>query len=676
MDEHNRPTRDPWLAVNLSLVLPGLGQLYAGARKRGALLVLASVAAYAGLHWTIFSPGGDLTDIAVVLGATAALVVASLFDAHRCARKANSPAAEQARKQGKDPYLAVFLTRLLPGLGHLYAGRPAAGIVLLLILAALCVLPVPKRGEIAMLLLWPVYVAAACLWAFAAGLRGRQRGTAGIWLLSGLIAGGGLGVIGGALLARRYVVEAFHVPTGGMAPTLRGLHVERSCPACGFRCAVGARPSPGGGHAGPVSAVCPNCGREHATPRQTQVREGDRVFVWKCFRPFQALRGWDVVVFRYPQDRRAKHVKRLAGLPGQMLEIVHGDVYVRQGADLNGDGTIDEADFRQADAEGRWPWRILRKPPKTQQALWRPVFDSDLRPDASVGGPPASVVWQPADKEAWDLTGEGGRTFRFLGSKAAAELRLSAPRERFAPGLAYSPPPAGAPDLKSVVYDLRLSLTATTRDPGAQLGMHLNCFEHHFRAWVADGWAALEHGQAGPDGRIPWKRLHAAKAVLTADHAHRLAFTHRDGRAALEVDGREVLATTDETYPLGRGQVVQTVQRLLESGQDLPAPSVAILARGGRSELRHVRLERDVYYTFANVWEGERRTRRPGYGTMGNPIVLRRYAADPARDELFVLGDNSTASLDSRFYGPVPAGDVIGLAYKRYWPLERFGPVP
>jgi signal peptidase I len=44
--------------------------------------------------------------------------------------------------------------------------------------------------------------------------------------------------------------------------------------------------------------------------------------------------------------------------------------------------------------------------------------------------------------------------------------------------------------------------------------------------------------------------------------------------------------------------------------------------------------------------------------------------------ELFVMGDHRHESSDSRAFGPIAVGHVIGRAWLRYWPLDSFGILP
>jgi signal peptidase I len=56
-------------------------------------------------------------------------------------------------------------------------------------------------------------------------------------------------------------------------------------------------------------------------------------------------------------------------------------------------------------------------------------------------------------------------------------------------------------------------------------------------------------------------------------------------------------------------------------------------------------------------------------------LIKRVEAVDAPSRTLVLLGDNRSASTDSRVFGPVPSRSVVGRAVFRYWPPGREGRV-
>lgn len=64
------------------------------------------------------------------------------------------------------------------------------------------------------------------------------------------------------------------------------------------------------------------------------------------------------------------------------------------------------------------------------------------------------------------------------------------------------------------------------------------------------------------------------------------------------------------------------------------------------------------------------------FGTFGTSLPgMGSNVCRIHENSYFVVGDNATNSLDSRFYGPIPCASIIGRATKTYWPIARAGDI-
>jgi signal peptidase I len=204
--------------------------------------------------------------------------VLALFDAHRCTRRGNDPGFESERRQAKDAWLAVFLTRaVLPGVGHMYAGRILQGVLVLVGFIAVVGL-VSLWDAVSWLahVLGAAAVALACLLAYRIETVRRAEGSGtflGVGVLIGVVALAG-NVLPGVLRAR--VVQAFRQSSESMSPTLK---------------------------------------------------PGDFVFVGKS-KAYVPGRG-DVVAFTFPLDPTKDFLKRVVAIPGDTL-VIRGRVLERR----------------------------------------------------------------------------------------------------------------------------------------------------------------------------------------------------------------------------------------------------------------------------------------------------------------------------------------------------------
>ena len=114
--------KEPWVAVTLSWAVPGLGQYYAFRTKKGIIFYLLVESSLFFAFWCVISRNGNTLLGYLLFLVSLILAFFSLVDAYWTARKQNSATFEGVRQTTKDPFLAVFLSWLVPGLGMGYFG--------------------------------------------------------------------------------------------------------------------------------------------------------------------------------------------------------------------------------------------------------------------------------------------------------------------------------------------------------------------------------------------------------------------------------------------------------------------------------------------------------------------------------------------------------------------------
>ena len=274
---------EPWLAVNLSMFFPGIGQLYAGEKLRGIGFVCTEGVLIAIATWSIFSPTGNTVTGLGCLVPIAIVYILNLFDAYACGSKQPTvQTAEKIPRTHKDPWFAVFLSRILPGLGQLYIEKAIVGGFLL---SSIILVSGLANIFSNLLIFVPIISAVACYHAFVTFGRHLRPKQSLITVITALVFA--FGIVTSYLPTWiQQKIELFEIPSKSMLPTLQ---------------------------------------------------VGDKVFVNKSS-SYSPQRG-DLVVFRVPQAARILQteaekkdeqffIKRVIGQPGQVVRIAEGVVYL------------------------------------------------------------------------------------------------------------------------------------------------------------------------------------------------------------------------------------------------------------------------------------------------------------------------------------------------------------
>ena len=272
-------TKDPWLAVNLSMFYPGLGQIYAGNWLRGlSLFALQSLCLGIGF-WSILSPEGGIISGLIYLLMSLAIYLGNMIDALLLVFNQNPQFyREKIPRQWKNPWFAVFVSRILPGLGHFYNHQFIVGLIFFT-LGIICL----RLQAFYAPLLWlgPSLTTIAVYHVYRSfpDTKSLQRTLISILVGFIFLVGLALNVLP-QWLARS--LDTFVIPSPSMVPTLQ---------------------------------------------------VGDRIFVQEN-PDYQPQRG-DIVVFKPAEELQRLdpqpsefYTKRVIGLPGETININQGQVFI------------------------------------------------------------------------------------------------------------------------------------------------------------------------------------------------------------------------------------------------------------------------------------------------------------------------------------------------------------
>ena len=276
MEKMRNYPKEPWLAVVLSSCWAGIGQIYSGKVSRGCIILLLDISLLIFYILSLLSPKCDILITIGLLVALVAVRIWNLFDAHKCARKTNPEDFEIERKQNKDPWLALFLSDLIPGLGQIYLKKWLWGI--LFFITGGLMLIVAYKYLLLYIGLLATFSTLICFHAYASAPVRREKSNRTILIIAAAILCYHLLNFYKPLF-RAYVAEAFRIPTPYlMPPELQG---------------------------GPAM-------------KPTFVYR-DMVLVRKS-KKYVPKRG-DVVAFKFPEDRKIPFIMRVAALSGETIEI-------------------------------------------------------------------------------------------------------------------------------------------------------------------------------------------------------------------------------------------------------------------------------------------------------------------------------------------------------------------
>ncbi len=522
-----------------------------------------------------------------------------------------------------------------------------------------------------------------------------------------------------ALMFKAFEAEAYIIPTGSMATTLRGEHFDLACDQCGFRYQTNCSSR----RSDVRTAFCPICRyRTVLSPERLSDHssfDGDRILVNKFIYDFAEPHRWDVIVFKNPKNAKQNYIKRLVGLPNESLLIEQGDIFTFDSRSESFDHrriarkspskmrsmmqlVDDTSHVGKKLTAAKWPLRWTTAEPQSAAPTWSGQVEPSLVFEIDATQSPESH-WlkyrhlQPRIED-WDSLAEGQLPERMSEFLSSGILGGGLVRDHYSYN-EYVASRAGGEGTevsgRHWVGDLGVEAWVQIESDTGRLllettegGTHFNCDID-----IATGNVSLSSSNPQVefnDAQGLKMQQSVGSCSIRGRGTNRILFMNGDNRLFLWVDDKPVVFGQTPYQDFDRPETVVPQYSVDDPGDALP---LAIGCQSGKLRVSRLKVWRDVYYTSVTAPQrsGDFEYRinfdddtlndlldEPTQWASNETAILFASQRRSDRDlhplsegQYFPMGDNSPASQDARLWGDPPYVTrdlLLGRGLFLYWP--------